>query len=169
MFSHQEIADACRQFGPQLAPLPEGVDGSRLLWALSGNESSFGANSKPRHEPAFDAGGLYGDGAAMRTLLAKFGRAAACSYGPWQMMFCNAPSDFTPASFGDLHQAAQAAVDQLNRFLRKYKPQSLAEIGECWNAGHPIEHLSAGVARYVQQLSGNYAATPPWLEKGKVG
>ena len=76
-FTRQQIADACLAYGPQLTELPYGVDGAQLLWALSGNESSFGANCTPRYEPAYDVGGRYADA----DLLARFGRAAACSYG----------------------------------------------------------------------------------------
>jgi hypothetical protein len=148
--------------GPQLAPLPKGVDGAKLLWALSGNESSYGLNTTPRHEPAFDAGGTYGDGPVMRPLLAKFGKAAACSYGPWQLMFCNAPAGFTPESFGDLHQCAVATVERLNAFLRKWQPQALAGIAECWNGGHPMANPVAGVAAYAHELATNYAMAAPW-------
>jgi hypothetical protein len=40
---------------------PDGIslDGPRLLWAIAGNESHWGANCKPRHEPAYDVDGLY--------------------------------------------------------------------------------------------------------------
>src|ERR1035441_9795 len=146
-FTRQQLAEECQSTGPQLALLPTNIDGARFLWALAGNESSYGVNCTPRHEPAFDVGGTYGDGAVMKPLLAKYGKAAACSYGPWQQMFCNAPEGFAPDSYSDLHKCALAAVAQINKALRKWQPLNLASIGECWNAGRPLTNPSVGVAR----------------------
>jgi hypothetical protein len=42
----------------------------------------------------------------MKPALAKYGKAAACSYGPWQQLFCNAPDGFTPESLNDLYDCA---------------------------------------------------------------
>jgi hypothetical protein len=156
-FTKQQITAECQASGPQLAPLPSTIDGTQLLWAISGNESSFGEDVLPRHEPVFDVGGAYGDNAVMQPLLVQWGRAAACSYGPWQQMFCNAPAGYTPVTYDDLHACGVAAVEQLNKFLARWKPQGLPAIGECWNAGHPMITLSAGVGAYVHDLIGNYA------------
>ncbi len=160
-FTPLQIANQCRLSGSSVTPLPAGVDGAQLLWAISGNESSFGANCTPRHEPAFDAGGVYGDDAAMKPLLAKYGTAAAYSYGPWQMLFCNAPAGYAPPDMLVLSKAAWATVTFLNELLRRWKPQTMAAIGETWNAGHPLVNLSAGVARYVAELVSNYAVPMP--------
>lgn len=160
-FTQSDIAAQCRISGPQLRPLPDGVDGAQLLWAISGNESSFGANCTPRHEPAFDVGGVYGDGAVMRPLLVKYGAAAACSYGPWQLMFANAPAGWEPDDLSDLPKAARATVLFLNRLLVRFQPSTLAGIGECWNAGHPMTVPPPGVARYVAELAKNYAVPMP--------
>ena len=109
-FTQQEIAAQCRISGPQLIGLPAGIDGAQLLWAISGNESSFGANCTPRHEPAYDVGGRYGSNAVMVPLLTEWGSAAACSYGPLQLMFCNAPAGATPSDFDDLPTAFKYSV-----------------------------------------------------------
>jgi hypothetical protein len=135
-FTKQQIAGACARFGSQVGPLPGGVDGTQLLWALSGVESSFGANCQPRHEPAFDVGGPYATHLPCSIFLQRYGSAGACSYGPLQLMICNAPLTYGPSSFDDLTLAMQASVTFLNTLLRHWQPQSLAEIGECWNAGH---------------------------------
>lgn len=160
-FTRQQIADQCRASAPFMVGLPDGIDPVLLLWAMSGNESSFGANVTPRHEPAFDAGGIYGDSMQMAPLLAKFGRAAACSYGPWQLMFCNAPAGSAPGDFDDLATAAKYSVRFLNVLLGKFKPQNLSEIGSCWNAGHIQRPLSAQVQRYADLLNTNYDVQMP--------
>jgi len=135
-FTKVQVAGACREHGPEVGPLPDGVDGTQLLWAMSGVESSFGADCNPRHEPAFDVGGIYGSHAPMPDLLKFYGSpAAACSYGPWQIMLANAPG-CAPDDFDDIDHAASATVSFLNQQLRRFSPQSLEEIGEVWNAGH---------------------------------
>lgn len=154
------VANLCRGYAGMLW-LPPGVDDGQLMWAISGNESSFGANCAPRHEPAFDKGGIYGNSAIMNPLLAKFGSAAACSYGPWQMMFCNAPDGTTPDAFNDIAVAFRLSAGFLNQRLAKYRPSSLADVGEIWNGGHPMMTPSAQVASYVQRLSQNYAVPIP--------
>lgn len=156
MFTKAQIAAVCTQYGPTVAQLPDGVDGTQLLWAMSGNESSFGANITPRHEPAFDVGGVYGSSAQMIPLLAQYGSAAACSYGPWQIMFANVP-DATPESFDDLDFCAIASVAFLNKQLARFKPQTLGDIGSIWNAGHIQKPYSAQVQVYVDRLTENYA------------
>src|SRR4051794_28343504 len=96
----KELARLCLQHGAEmqryLVDSDDGfgkpIDAALLLWAMSGRESTFGKNLKPRHEPAYDTGGKY----AVASQLAKFGSAYACSYGPLQIMACNAKM-FTPA------------------------------------------------------------------------
>lgn len=150
-FTKAQIVSACR-FGASLSPLPFGIDGPQLLWAISGNESSFGVNCTPRYEPAFDIGGLYADAA----LLNRFGRGAACSYGPWQIMFCNCPADYAPADMADLGKAAMATVAFLNKQLIRFAPPSLSIIGAIWNGGSPSTILKPAVAAYAAELAKNY-------------
>lgn len=161
-FAKFQIAQACREVAWILAPnVPLGIDPAQLFWAISGNESSFGYNCAPRYERAFDKGGIYGASPQMAALLAGFGSAAAFSYGPWQMMFCNAPASATPEGFANLGSAAVWSAAFLTRQLARFKPQTLAEIGEIWNAGHPMLTPSAGVAAYVQDLTEHYAVSMP--------
>ena len=151
-FTPSQVAAMCEKYGPQVGPLPTGVDGAQLLWAMSGNESGFGTNCTPRHEKAFDAGGIYGSHAPMPSLIALYGSpAAASSYGPLQVMLCNA-GGLAPAGFDDIDQAFAASVSYLNTLLRRFKPQSLDEIGECWNAGHITPDPD-----YTTKLEANYA------------
>lgn len=152
-FTRLQIADACRAYGPQLTELPYGVDGVQLLWALSGNESSFGANCTPRYEPAYDVGGRYADA----DLLARFGRAAACSYGTWQIMFVNCPPNYVPSDMNDLDKAAVATVLFLNRQLNRFRPSTLRSIGAIWNGGNPGALQRPEVQVYADRLERNYA------------
>ena len=132
----QRLAQVCRDMGPLVGPLPAGIDGAQLLWAISGNESSFGHDVVPRHEPAYDVGGRYATHAPMPDLLSRYGRNAACSFGPWQVMLCNAPG-YAPGDLTDLETAAKASVAALNMLLRHFQPKTLNDIGSSYNAGHP--------------------------------
>jgi len=163
MFTKQQIADACRKLGPTLDPsvLPSAYVAAQLLWAFCGNESSFGANCTPRHEPGYDVGGLYAKNAQQAELLAKFGRAGACSYGPMQVMLVNAPEGFTPDSFLDVETGIEAGVFALETLLRRNKPQSLTQIASCYNAGHIQLPLSDGVWAYAKDLIANYGVVMP--------
>lgn len=154
-FTTAEIAAQCKLSGPTVGPLPTTVTGAQLLWALAGNESSFGTNCMPRHEPAFDTGGAYATHAPMPTLLAKYGSAAACSYGPWQILLANAAS-YSPTDFSTLTSAAEATVAYLNQQLRIFRPQSLEQIGSIWNSGGPNNKDIPGVARYIAGLQQKY-------------
>jgi hypothetical protein len=149
-FTRAQIAQACQ--GMQLGPLPEGISGPQLLWAISGNESSFGLNCTPRYEPAFDRGGPYFDAA----MINRFGRAAACSYGPWQIMFANCPPNFTPDSMQFLSNCAFATMAFLNRQLARFEPTSLASIAAIWNGGNPGAIAKPQVAAYAAKLAENY-------------
>lgn len=149
-FTREQIAQACRM--AQVGPLPSGVDGPQLLWAISGNESSFGFNCTPRYEPAFDRGGPYFDAA----MINRFGRAAACSFGPWQIMFANCPSDYTPEDMADLTKATFATVQFLNHQLSRFEPTSLASIAAIWNGGNPGAIVKPQVAAYAAKLEANY-------------
>lgn len=88
----------------------------------------------------------------MPALIALYGSpAAASSYGPLQVMLCNA-GGLAPADFDDVDKAFHASVAYLNSLLRRFSPQSLAEIGECWNAGHITPDPA-----YTEKLTANYA------------
>jgi hypothetical protein len=156
-FTPKQVSAECSALGPRVEALPPSIQGAQLLWALSGNESSFGINCGPRHEPAFDVGGqFYRTSALQQSLVAKFGSAAACSYGPWQMMFCNAPASTVPATFDDVGNCASIILGFLNGQLKHFQPRSLSDIGSIWNAGHIQKPLSPGVQAYANLLQLHY-------------
>jgi hypothetical protein len=43
-FNRRRLEQECQTSGTQLPPLAPGIDGALLLWALAGNESSFGTD-----------------------------------------------------------------------------------------------------------------------------
>lgn len=129
------ILALCRTHGPAL-DCPPGIDGAQLMVAIALCESSLGANCRPRHEPAYDHGGLY-DRAEQAVLLSRYGSAAAYSYGPWQMMPVNAPSASPDQLASDAEVAARAFVAFVNRRIFAAEgARTVQQVGEAYNAGH---------------------------------
>lgn len=161
-FPKQAVLGCCSQYGPQLH-VPAGIDGPRLMAAISSVESSVGYDCGPRHEPSYDVGGgVYTGSQSQRDLVAAYPSPAgsllcspaACSYGPWQMMFDNF-TGLTPAQLEtEIDALAQAFVKQFNSYVIGFrKASSLDEIGECWNAGHITPDPA-----YTVKLQAAYAA-----------
>lgn len=158
------IAEMCRKFGPVLKLEGTGIDGARLLYALSGNESSFGTNCRPRFEPAYFTG-RYAKNATMQELIGLYGEDAAKSYGPWQILPINAIG-FSPKELAtDLEKACTATVGFLNRYVfHAQKAVTLEEIADTYNSGN---WKDANVpARYIADLVRNYGHGIP--EKAKA-
>lgn len=158
-FLPADVAAQCRALAPQLKNIPPGVEPANLLWAICGNESSYGVDCTPRHEPAYDAGGAYAASPAQAPLLRLYGPAAACSYGPMQVMFCNAQPGVRPDDFSDLATGIRAGVFALNALLARFKPERIAEVGYCYNGGHILNPNPAAKA-YGARLAGRYLTTP---------
>jgi hypothetical protein len=154
-----QVAAFCAQWAPSLqTSLPPSIDAATLLYAFTGNESSFGANCTPRHEPAFDVGGPYAEAPSQAPLLVKFGAAGACSYGPFQIMLCNCPAGTTPDEMGQLDIAFMCSVTFMKKQFLRFVPNDVRSCGAIWNCGHvprPGEWLP-GVTKYANDLLANY-------------
>jgi hypothetical protein len=158
-------AALCRQYGPtlQLAGTNDGnghqIDGARLLWAISGCESKFGKNCKPRFESAYYLDGLYyGKSEKLQQLVAVYGRDAACSYGPWQILAVNAKH--SPEVLGaDPNAACADAAQFINSFcVRERKCRTLTDFADCYNTGNP--HDANVPHRYIHDLIDYYQNYP---------
>lgn len=155
-FLKSNVLEACKTYGPQLH-VAEGLDGVKVMAAIASNESSYGANCGPRHEPAYDRGGSLSTGKLQASLLDEFGSAAASSYGPWQMMFIN----FTGYTPSQLLTDLDACASEFVRFFNSYvietrKAESLDDIGQVWNDGHVSLVPSPGVLVYCKNLQTAY-------------
>ncbi len=150
------IADMCRRFGAALK-LPETIAGDQLLWALAGNESSFGVHCSPRHESGYCRGGRYFD----PSLTSEWGCLAHCSYGPWQVMYPNI-SKFGTISPLDILRTpeigANAAVQFINeRILGHEKATTLEQIADAYNSGDWRD--ANRPEGYIADLVKNYATS----------
>ena len=160
-FPNSAVRAVCTGLAPQLKGVPASLDAGRVMLAIAAVESGgndpneAGNDCDPRHEPAYDAGGgFYNKSAIQRSLVALNGSGAACSYGPWQMMFCNFAPGTTIGSLGDLNALALNFVRWFNICVPRHTPSNLDEIGEIWNSG-TIRPDPA----YVAKLAQAYAAT----------
>ena len=163
------VAALCRKYVGQIPNSNDGsgnlIDVPRLLWALAGNESTFGDNCKPRHEPAYDVGGYYYERSqAVRDAVKKYGvdadgkARAACSYGPWQVMLIN--THYTPEELAsDPAKVADATVHYLSTYVVQFrKALTLAEILDTYNTGNwkdknvPLKYIHDGVNYYQNFL-----------------
>lgn len=176
-FSKQDVAGACLRFGPLLDQYLNGTDdtmsgwivGSQLLWAIAGNESEFGKNCKPRHEPLYDHGGRYAEDACQSALLDEFGSDAACSWGPWQVMLCNAPG-FRPVELGlDLEKAVVATIGYIRRYvLGTQKARTLTEVLDTFNSGNCRDRVTPVVQAYIDKGRGYYLSEVIAIPDGEV-
>jgi hypothetical protein len=137
-FAKADVLAMCNLYGPNLKLDPAGeLDGRGVMAAIASNESSLGANCGPRHEPAYDVGGSLAQGKAQQLLLERFGAAAACSYGPWQMMFDNFVTEDPGVLETELEICAHEFVEFFNRYvIGVRRAVTLADVGEVWNLGH---------------------------------
>lgn len=75
----------CEVHGLFLDKLAPWMDGEICLKALATVESSYGIYNIPRHEKAYDLGGIYSK--SYKPLLIKYGAMAACSWSSFQIMY----------------------------------------------------------------------------------
>lgn len=160
MFTRSEIATACRRWGTTLW-VPKSIDGPRQMWALSGCESSFGANCKPRHEASLHRMAELGTNAQVAALTAKWGCDAHCSFGPWQQLFINCSSTMRPEYFASLDRCALEAVTFINaRILQHEHATTVEQIADAYNSGDWRDRQPAGVAAYVARCRQYYDTVP---------
>lgn len=159
MVTHSDLARACRSWGRMLW-LPPAIDGPQLLWALSGCESSFGANCAPRHEPYYHQIALEKKNAQLVKLTELFGCDAHSSFGPWQELLVNCSETMKPEDFSNLNRAALEVVRHINRrILEPQKPTTVAEIATAYNSGKwHWTKLKPGVQRYAEECVKYYEA-----------
>lgn len=169
-FTPLQVANACRKWSGKLW-LPEGcgIDGTHLLWAISGCESSFGVNCAPRHEEAYCTG-RYSTNPEVKALTARYGHAAHCSFGPWQTLLINVEcfgpgdvllmdGDVAPEDLNDCDQACQRAVIFINHnILRREGARTVGEIADAYNSGDWRDRLVphryiADCERYYEKIT----------------
>jgi hypothetical protein len=161
-----EVLRLCQSYGA-LLPEIEGIKPAQLLAALAMNESSLGLDCGPRHESSWDVGGKYASDPQQAKNLSLYPYAAACSYGPLQIMFYNVPG-YAPNELNtNLPLVMRASISYLSRQIRRFAATTVEEIGQIWNHGSPVKppaKPSPGVQLYCRDLIEHYTAAEGWLE-----
>jgi hypothetical protein len=157
-----QIGALCQNYGLLLQAIPSDIDPVQLMWAIALNESIHETNGilyfPPRHEPAYDQGGRYCVG-EQASACVVFGRDAACSYGPWQVMFCHAKG-YSPKELGDTEKCAEVFLSYMNRELNRQKPKTIDQIGDMYNSGNfrdgnvPKEYIARLRHHYYTDILG---------------
>lgn len=164
------VLEACKKFGMTLdgcvthngAP----VEGARMLWAIAGNESNWGAlREYVREEKAYMPGGVYYRGSkAVRLEHQRYGVLASSSYGSFQLMYITATElgyrDHPILLQNDLICAKWATDLILKRFV-KNGAKTLADVLDSYNSGNhkdniiPEEYIRKAVGFYELGLPSN--------------
>ena len=140
---------------------PAGIDGAKLLWAIAGNESAFGEDINPRHEPAYcpnENGRFARNIAGLSTM---WGCWAHCSYGPWQLMFCNSNGVSPLTMANDCAAALYQTISFLNSYIfGRLGAKTIEQVGHAYNFGE-LPEPGAPEDSYVTKLKLNYGVPIP--------
>jgi hypothetical protein len=135
MHSKAELEAICKFFSDQLK-LPSSIDKYIFMCALATKETNFGYFNVMRFEPAYGPNGVLFQGSQMlKESYEEFGAAVACSYGPFQIMYCVArengyPRHLSPFRLWSGYESGPYVVRYIN---------SIIEAG-----GNSIESIAAG-------------------------
>ena len=163
------LIDLCRAAGPKIAGglthRNQAVIGSRLLWAIAGNESTFGKRREfVKYEPAFLPGGdYYKNSPTLQKLYYQYGVLAGSSYGSWQIMYptaCEVGFSGPPIALQDDAVAIQFVVNLINkRFIGHEGAKTLSDVLDAYNSGSfrdtnvPQKYVDDGIHHYESGFS----------------
>lgn len=140
--------------------IPSGENPWAFLWALCGNESTFGSENVARNEPSYSPGGIYFQKSKhLQTLYKKYGAPACCSYGPWQMLYITAEEmgyDRHPSCLWSAFISLPWVVEYLNR-MKAQGANTIELLAASYNGGPgAIKRQNENVQKYVAKLKMNY-------------
>lgn len=136
-----KLVESCESLSKQLV-FTFKLDFTKFLIALSGVETSFNKNNKPRFEKAYAPGGFYFKGSPkLQDEWKKYGDNASSSWGPWQILHivaCEYGYKGDPQSLYDPKVSGHYVVQHLNKFSRN-GANSLERILDCYNTGNQFD------------------------------
>ena len=146
------------------------VDKCRFLYALSGVESSFGQVNQPRYEPAYGPTGMYFiKSQNLREQFSLHGKAAASSWGPWQILYIVAQEYGFKGLPVDLSSPAISApyvVHHLNSFVKR-GADTLVKVLDCYNTGNSRDKNVPH--KYIEKFWKAYNETEKFIEQLRRG
>jgi hypothetical protein len=130
-------------------------EAAALLYATWQTESGGVADPPPRYEAAYDKGGRYAGGSFQPELLRTYGREAAQSWGPFQLMPVVAWElgfKYPPRAFLDPHLAAQVVLEYYRRRVVDRGASTPEEAYDAYNSGTHRDRRSSAVQRNVDRF-----------------
>lgn len=142
-------------------------DGRALLGAIAECESAFDGWDPPRCEPAYynyPSLGKYfrTGGATYQAAIKKWGALAACSWGPFQIMYYNClrfgyPIEQSPYELW-WPDVSLGFVVALSIQIIATKPPTPADFGDAYNSGNWRDVASSHVLEYRERFTRHFGA-----------
>ena len=156
--SAPQFIDLCRFAAALTRNTPKDLNAFAVYYAIGGVESSFGRFAGcARFEDAFSRNrkGKY----AEKALTDLYGDAAACSLGPWQIMFSNAARmvpGITPGQMLDsMALCAVASARFMDYTFSRLKGSDIVAVGDAWNTGNDRDTILPA-PKYIADIQGYY-------------
>jgi hypothetical protein len=151
------LTEAIGAYAPNLHA-PTGIDAVALLRALAAQEVGNASRSLAcRHESSYCYGGKYHTDAVKQAEW-RYGCAAHCSWGPWQIMYPTATMrGYTgdPVGLRDPMVSGEYVVSQINyRVFDMIVRPTLNDVFDAWNSGTARDGLVPAV--YIEQAMAHY-------------
>lgn len=139
----------------------DGLDRVRFLLAIAGKESSFGADNRARYERAYDDQGFYGiKSKFLQAHLKKYGALAACSYGPWQILYCKAAEhgyEGHPLALWSAEVSLEPVLSVFNHLIYN-GADTLEKLADGWNSGSFRDSIKPD--QYIASVKQLYLSLP---------
>lgn len=159
------LRDICKTAGVALNGLVthngQPVDGGLLLWAISGNESTFGRRREfVKHEAGYlPDGRYYRRSPTLRQAYMKYGVLASSSFGSFQIMHataCELGFNAHPIELQDDEVCAHYAIKLIRERIIKSGATTLRDVLDAYNSGSwkdtvvPGKYIEDGLHFYEQ-------------------
>ena len=151
----EKLTETIKRNAPKLQGHLSFADAALLLGAIAEIETKYLELNVPKHEAAYDWHGKYFD----FNLWQLHGSLAACSYGPWQIMFpvavelgfnCN----IQPYSLTEPVNSIHWVIEYIVRRALKKGADNIEKVFDAYNSGScrdeiiPIHYIERGVEAY---------------------
>lgn len=166
MSNEQQLKSLIKEKAAGLQLAGTDIEGEVLLAAICYGESTFGRNNQPRREPAYCPGGVYYENSEeVQEAYARFGQDAACSWGPWQILFITARElgyDGEPQALTDPQVTIDWVIKFINKRILARGCKTLEKIADAYNSGSCKDaHVPSG---YIRKLvSAYHGLAREWL------
>lgn len=155
----KSLKDIILEASRTLQPKINWADAECLLTAIATVESDYGQFNIPRHEPAYDVGGVYFKKSQLvRDNWKKYGAMAACSWSSFQIMFIVAAElgfPGSPIQLWDDETAIHWVTEYIQKRILSKGVVTTKEFAIAYNAGSP-KSINASAIKYAEKFGNEY-------------